>query len=283
MRHPKLTLLLAAGALQLTPAAQAASLVGWYQFNDAGNLGLDSSAYHNDGTVYNDGIAPVYSSASSIEGGGSAYFGGTFNLQNYNFQGGGGRIDVPVDTGPFAMQDMTWGAWVKAEAVDHGRYVLSSDRYNGGRTIGVDNRASDNVSAIVGNQAPWVYDSGVAAPIGSWIFIGAVYRNNVAAPGVGDLTLYVGNQVFTSIVTHIGPSSPDFTSIGGDAGGERYWKGYIDNVFIFNGALSQAQMAYIISNPGQSPLGAIPEPSSYGVALGGLALAVAAWKRRRTA
>ena len=285
MRRNAFSALLTAGLTLMAPSARAATLVGWYQFNDPGNLGRDSSGYHNDGTIYNDGIPPAYSSTSSIEGTGSAFFNGTFNGQNFNFEGGGGRIDVPINTGPVTMPDMSWGAWVRATLVDHGRYVLSSDQYNGGRTIGVDNRAADNFAAIVGNQSPWVYNTGVAAPIGGWIFIGAVYRNNFYSPGVGDLTMYVGNQVFSSIVTHINNTSPSYTSIGGDAARERYWSGLIDNVFIFDGALSQSEMNSIINNPTGNLLApsAVPEidPNSLGSVLALVLGSLGLLERRR--
>lgn len=278
MRHSTLAALVVGGTVALSSQAQAASLVGWYRFNDAGNLGLDSSGKHNNGTIYNDGLPPVFSSATSVEGAGSAYFNGTFNQQASNFEGGGGRIDVPINTGPVAMPEMSWGAWVRPDLVDHGRYVLSSDTYNGGRTIGVDNRANDNFASILGNQSPWVYNTGVAATPGSWVFIGAVYRNDPNSPGTGTVTLYVGNQVFSDIVTHYNTNSPSYTSIGGDAARERYWSGYIDEAFIFNGALSRSQMTFISNNPGTS-LAAIPEPSSYGALIGCLGLALAVGRR----
>ena len=149
----------------LSPMAKAGTLVGWYQFDDPSDPWRDSSGNQKNGTVVNDGIAPVYSSSNTIQGGGSAYFNGTFNQQNQNFQGGGGRINVPINTGPVAMPNMSWGAWVRAALVDRGRYVLSSDQYNGGRGIGVDNRAGDDFAAILGNSNPYFYDTGVAAPI----------------------------------------------------------------------------------------------------------------------
>lgn len=265
----------------LAPAAKSDTLVGWYQFDDPSDPWRDSSGNQKNGTVVNDGIAPVYSSSNSIQGGGAAYFNGTFNQQNQNFEGGGGRIDVPINTGPVAMPNMSWGAWVRAALVDNGRYVLSSDQYNGGRGIGVDNRAGDDFAAILRNSDPLVYDTGVAAPINNWIFIGAVYRNNYTSPGVGDLTMYVGNQVFSSISTNINNSSPSFTAIGGSAGGERYWNGYIDNVFIVDGALSQSQMTSIINNPNANLLAIVPEPSSCAMAVAGLACGGFAVGRRR--
>ena len=266
----------------LSPMAKAGTLVGWYQFDDPSDPWRDSSGNQKNGTVVNDGIAPVYSSSNTIQGGGSAYFNGTFNQQNQNFQGGGGRINVPINTGPVAMPNMSWGAWVRAALVDRGRYVLSSDQYNGGRGIGVDDRAGDDFAAILGNSNPYFYDTGVAAPINNWIFIGAVY--NYTSPGVADLTMYVGNQVFSSISTHISNSSPSFTAIGGSAGGERYWNGYIDNVFIVDGALSQSQMTSIINNPNGNLLALVPEPSTYAMALAGLVGGgYSMWRRRKRA
>ena len=265
MNKTLFALAITVGLLSFIGNANAADLIGWYQFNNSNNLGLDSSGNNNNGTLYNDGIVPVYSS-NGIDGGGSAYFGGTYNSLNQNFIGGGGRIDIPINTGPTAMSNMTWGAWVDPMLLDHGRYVISSDQYNGGRTLGIDNRASDNYAAITGNQSPYYYNTGLAPLTNNWIFIGGVYQNNYFSQGSGLLTMYVGNQVFSNIVTAINNSSPSFTSIGGDAGGERYWNGYIDNLFIINGAASQSQMNQLISNPTLIPqiaLSVAPEPSTY--------------------
>jgi len=281
MKSPILALALAAWLTSFAGNAGAAELVGWYQFNNSNNLGLDSSGNNNNGTLYNDGILPVYSS-NGIDGG-SAYFQGTFNTANQNFQGGGGMINVPINTGPTAMPYMTWGAWINPMQVDYGRYVISSDQYNGGRSLGIDNRASDNYAAITGNQSPYFYNTGLAPVTNSWIFIGGVYQNNYFSQGSGLLTMYVGNQVFSNIVTSFNNNSPSFTSIGGNAGTERYWNGYIDNVFIINGYASQSQMNDIINNPTLIPqiaLAIAPEPSTYALfGLGALALIVA-YRRR---
>lgn len=282
MKKTTLVLCFAAGLISYmcVGTAKAATLVGWYQFDDPNNLGLDSSGNNNNGTLYNDGILPVYSS-SGIHGG-SAFFNGTFNTQNSNFQGGGGMINVPINTGPTAIPNMTWGAWIKPMQVDYGRYVISSDTYNGGRTLGIDNRASDNYAANTGTVNPWFYNTGVAPSTANWIFIGGVYQNNHYSQGSGLLTMYVGNQIFTSIVTSFNNSSPSFTSIGGNAGTERYWNGYIDNVFIMNGAINQSQMADIISNPTLSPqlALAIPEPSTFAIIGIGMLMVM---RRTRTA
>ena len=265
MKRTIIAFVLLAGLTGFAGNAKAADLVGWYQFNNSNNLGVDSSGYNNNGTIYNDGIVPVYSS-NGIAGSGSAYFGGIYNTNNQNFNGGGGRIDVPINTGPTAMSNMTWGAWIDPMLIDHGRYVISSDQYNGGRTLGIDNRASDNYAAIVGSQAPYYYNTGLSPATNAWTFIGGVYQNNYFSPGSGLLTMYVGSQVFTNIVSSFNNISPSFTSIGGDAGGERYWNGYIANVFIINGAANQSQMNQLINNPTLIPqiaLTVAPEPSTY--------------------
>jgi hypothetical protein len=72
----------------------------------------------------------------------------------------------------------------------------------------------------------------------------------------------------------------------GDAGGERYWNGYIDNLFIINGAANQSQMNQIINNPtliSQIALAVAPEPSSYalfGIGVIGILMVI---RRRNTA
>lgn len=261
--------------------AHGSVLRGWYKFDDANNLVVDSSGKGNNGTLFNDGILPTYSS-SGMGSGGSAYFGGTFNSQNFNFNGGGGRIDVPINTSAGAMSNMSWGAWVDPLQFDHGRFILSNDLYNGNRFIGIDDRVSDNYAAAIANQNPRLFDTGVDPSSGSWIFIGGVYENDYSSQGVGRLTMFLGNQVFSNIETKFGSNGSSFTSIGGNAGGERYWNGYIDNVFIVEGALTTSQMNLIKNNPTRiSEIvanGAIPEPSA--ALLGGLGI-LALLRRRR--
>ncbi len=246
-------------------SADGSVLRGWYKFDNSNNLVLDSSGHNNNGTLYNDGILPIYSSIG-MGGGGSAYFGGTFNTSTFNFNGGGGRIDVPINTSPGTMSSMTWGAWVDPLQFDHGRFILSNDLYNGNRFIGIDDRVGDNYAAAIANQNPRLYDTGVDPSSGSWIFVGGIYENDYSSPGNGLLTMFVGDQVFSDIATHFSGNGSAFTSIGGNAGGERYWNGYIDNVFIVEGALSRSQMNLIINNPTRIDeivaTGAIPEPSS---------------------
>lgn len=61
--------------LSLGGTAQSAIVMGWYRFDDPTNLGRDYSGNNNNGTVINDGAAPVYT-ADGFTGGAADFRGG---------------------------------------------------------------------------------------------------------------------------------------------------------------------------------------------------------------
>jgi len=236
-----ITLLL---AILLNSEAKSSDLIGWYQFNDSSNLGLDSSGFNNNGTVLNNGAPPTYDPNG-------------LNAGSVMFNGGG-SIQLPINTRPVDLPNMTWGAWVKPNVLTPNRTIISNDDQDYDRTLSIDNRGGNNYSAFTNSSSP-VFNSGVA-PTNSWIFIAGVYENNYYSTGSGLLTFYVGNQTFNGIQTSFGPTTWLTTSLGSNPSFAEYWDGQMDDAFVFNGALDPTQMQTLIANgPGAF---VVPEPST---------------------
>ena len=261
-------------ALSLVSTAQSAIVMGWYRFDDPTDLGKDYSGNNNNGTVINDGAAPVYT-ANGFTGGAADFL-------------GGGKINIPFNTGPSLWPNLTWGAWVNPDAIDGIRAILSNDDGAWDRTLNIDFRAGGNYGAFVGPLfAPFPeHNTGVAPVIGEWIFFGAVYENNFDGPGLGRMSLYIGNQVIPNIPTRFDNTIWTYTSIGGSPTFGEFWDGRIDDVFVIDGAATSAQMAQIIANPNDIPaiaaqIGVVPEPGTWAAAallVGGAAFV--RWRKR---
>ena len=243
--------LAALALLSFATSPTRAGLVALYQFNDPNNLGLDTSGNNNNAT--NMGQA---TGATGYQGG-AASFVGAVGLQS------------PVNVDPSVMPQMTWGAWVMPTATDPIRAVLSSDNGGFDRGIDIDSRGgSTSWSAFTGSG---VLGSGVTPSTTAWTFLAAVYDQSS-----NSLTFYVNGQSFTT-TTSFGGSQPIF-DIGNNPSFGEYYNGLIDNVFVYNQALTADQIATIRAKGFPS---AVPEPSSLTL-LGIAAVCLAGVARRRT-
>jgi hypothetical protein len=230
-----------------------AALIGLYQFNDPNNLGLDTSGMNNDATNF----GATYS-ASGYQSG-AAFLSGTSYLQS------------PIDVDPSAMPQMTWGAWVMPISTAPISAVLSADNGGFDRDIDIDNRGgSTSWSAFTGSG---VLGSGVTPSSSGWTFLAAVYDQSA-----NSMTFYVNGLSFTT-TTGFGSSWP-FFDIGNNPSFGESFNGLIDNVFVYNQALSSSEIATIRANGFG---GAVPEPSALtmlGTAAVGLAM-FGGWLGRR--
>lgn len=245
----------AAGAAALlgAPAAQAA-LIGLYQFNDAAQLGRDTSGNGTNASV----VASVGYNAAGHQGGAASF-------------SSSGYLSVPIDVSPNALPQMTWGAWVKASTASTIQTVLSPDNCCYDRELDIDHRGGggNTWSAFTGNG---VLSSGVAVTASQWTFMAAVYDQASSS-----MTFYVDGQSITTSGTNFS-SSFNFFHIGHNPGYNQPFSGLIDDVFVYDQALTAGQIASIRANG----VTAVPEPGSLALAgLGGM-LALGVSSRRRT-
>lgn len=201
-------------------------------------------------------------SPSFVEDGG--FEGGAFEFD------GSQSLEAPIDINVEAIPELTIGAWVKATDVSSGlRKFLGHDDGAWDRTLGVDNRqGSFGYTSFVGNGGPL---PGLPGPVDTetWSFVTAVYDNPSAT-----VSLFVDADASTTdddIVGASGPTGfntghPTF-SIGSIAPGSvsEGWVGSIDNVFLFEGLLTRAQVQGI-RNGGMDAIlnGVVIEPPPTG-------------------
>lgn len=223
-------LLTSALFLSLTAHAE---LVTFLTFDDSSNLLLDASGNNTVSTNF----GATYTS--------SGYEGGAISLNN-------AYVRVSQNVSVTAMPQMTWGAWVNLSNNSPIKQVLSGDNGGFDRSIGVDFRggATGQYSTFTGTG---VLGNGGGAALNQWTFLAAVYDNTA-----GSVSFWVdGNKVSTT--TNFGVSSWSFFDIGHNPSFGEFLNGKVDNVFVYDEALTDAQISSIYLG-GASVITAVPEP-----------------------
>lgn len=204
-----MSILVILGALTLGANAQA-GLIAFYDFEgDA----ADRSGNGHDGTVFGATLT------TGVSG------------QGYSFDGSNDYIRVDLDVNPGVLPQMTWGAWVNSDTTSGIRKVLSHDNAGFDRTIGMDTRTGGTWSTFTGSGVSGVYTINP----GTWQFIAGVYDETI-----NQTLLYVdgGATVFAS---SFGPGHA-FLRIGSNPSFVEYFDGIIDEVFIYDEALTITEL-----------------------------------------
>ena len=258
----KIRLLLAAVLAALLTATLNAEMIAHYKFD--GDT-TDATGNGNDGTAEGD---------AAYAGDGTGVFGGAYSFA------GVGHVVVPVDSNPAVHTDMTVTMWVKPDQsiVDSPGLYKTFGHDDGGwdRTFGLDNRQGEfRYAAFTGGAGPGPTASTGATVDSDWIFLAAVWDTDGETNGTDPLTsvrfhasdLWVTEALNNTPSVHttsaIGNLRPDNFNEG--------WVGLIDDVRIFDRALSAAEIEEIRL---------IPEPGSLTVAGIGL-LGLLGLRRRR--
>lgn len=225
-----------------------AELIAYYPFDS--NYAQNESSY---GSIY-DGTV---SGATWTSG----YIG-----QSYLFNGSSNYIQAAVNINPSNYPRLTMGAWVYATDTTPIRQIISHDNGGFDRSLGIDSRGGGGWSAFTGSTVL----SGIPTSANAWKFVAVVYYQ-----GTSQVMLYVDGVTISTTGT-LG-TGWDYIRIGSNPSYGEYFKGYIDEVFIYNEALSVSQLDDIRRN-GVHPFNAVPEPVT--VLLLGLGLVGLAGVRR---
>jgi hypothetical protein len=164
----------------------------------------------------------------------------------YFFNGVGAAIDLPVNVSPWVMPQVTMGAWARVASVPSGRQaqVLSHDNAPFDRSIGLDLRSLNGWSIVDGKHRFSAFTgsgvlSGPVVDLSRWVFLATVYSG-------GTVTLYVDGARYTT--TGNPGTGTSLLRVGGNPAGSasgEFFHGSIDNVFVYNRALSEAEIATI--------------------------------------
>ena len=211
-------------------------LVAWWRFDEGiGTIAYDSSGNGNNctlsGSPLPSWVAGKYGDALSFDG-----------LQNY--------VDIPAAPSLFPSNAITISCWVYISSVNintdsYMGFVARNVRVNGLQLI--KEYGSANVifeTPGIGN----VITTGTLIP-DTWNFVVAVLISGVSA------TVYINGQVAGSSAGWILPTTSMDYWIGQAAVGTTnpYMNGYIDEVRIYNRALSQSEILQLYQDPTYLP------------------------------
>ena len=195
-------------------------LVAFYNFDTGPN---DVSGNGNNGTLSSN--PPTLTSAG--------YQGGAYQFTAANDN----SITVPINISPAAMPQLTMGGWFDAANANPNSGGLLSDD-NGGfdRTIDTDTRNGGfKWSAFTGKGLI----SGAQVVPNQWVFVAVRYNQTNAT-----MSLDV-NGTITSATTDFDLSQLSTLSIGRNPSFAAWFNGKIDDVFVYNQYLSNAQLTQI--------------------------------------
>jgi len=264
------------------PAASAApSVVGLWRFNEAsGTTALDSSGLGHDGTLTGEnGDLPVRVT-------GQAGFGGALQFTGY----GTNHVYVSIPgaaslrIGQTATNPWTITAWANETSDGSSNFVASYGRLlviDGGNTFEFESGAAGDAQMYAWSEitSTWQLGLGTASAVtpllDQWVHWGlvydgtnlTVYRNGGQGPQGGVLSVPVTSPLafpgYTGAIT-IG------SQLDQPAGAT--WNGMLDDVAVFAGALSQSEIATVMSGNFSAfiggPPGIVSQPESQSVPQG---------------
>jgi hypothetical protein len=221
---------------------QLPPLLGFYPFE--GNA-QDWSGNRRHGTVSG---SPIVGTPSGYEG------------QGYYFYGGADYITVPLNINPDQYPRLTMGGWCKKLSAGWFQPLLTHDDGGYDRSITIDDRGGGiGWSAFCG---PWGQVLGaVPAIYQKWSFVAVVY-DQVAQT----VRLQVDDMVLTKTGVGLGLGQSQLY-IGASPKFGNFFKGCIDNVFVFGDALTDKQLAYIRSGGAQAIMTATKKRPNPGLLL----------------
>lgn len=259
MNSATFTKLLFLALLILSSNRVSASLLGYWRFEEGtGTTAADSSGNGFNGTLAGTPI-PVWTTGY-VPSSGALDFTPT------------ARVSLANDPAFQLTGPITLTAWTLADATAGGR-VITKGGNSGSRgwSLGVENTGyysfqipSSSTALTTLNTAPG------SVALGVWTHLAAVYD-----PTALTMKLYINGALASATLTGIVPAvmynPPSIApSIGTRSDGTTRWDGKLDEIRIYNEALSQAQIL---------ALSEVPEPTTTGLLICGALAAVVARRR----
>jgi len=150
--------------------------------------------------------------------------------QGYHFNGKDSYIRLPVDISPFAYSQITITAWIKPEALNGARYVFNQGDH-GNRNLFISNGKVSAGKALVGNPKHTIYAD-------RWTFVALSYDQ-----ATGTAVLLSGSTISTLDKVVIPEQPRPSVLLGAKAPGNSGFAGVIDEVRIYNRALTTTELA----------------------------------------
>jgi hypothetical protein len=249
LRILRRTLAAASVALWLAPGAQAAQLVGQWNFDEGyGTVAHDSSGYHDTGTLQN---GPAWVDGASGDA--------------LSFSGNTADVAIPAASQLEPTSGVSVTAWVKGTSQGNFKYIMSKGASGciagsyglyTGPNGGIMFYTGQNGGASFTRSA----DGGPGIWNGKWHFVAGVYNGSTEV-------LYVDGTQVGSPVTVTGGISYGFPPLSSGLGNDLMvgnyagcsglgFSGAIDQPSVWNGAMSESDVmnAMRCSNYGEPAL-----------------------------
>jgi MYXO-CTERM domain-containing protein len=271
--------LIAAGVIVLASSSQAA-LIAYYKFDEGAGATIAANQVAGSsgaiGSAVTTGVAGISGNAYSF-GGATATQADIVDMGNASFF-----------SAVTASGQLTLSAWVKTTDTTGNRNAAifagddtSSNVYTdlgvaAGQAgfLGSASARNRPAGAATPAQQTGIYSSPVVAPVNDGVWHNLVMTVNLST---ANLSLYV-DGVLANTQTMASPSFPSFNNfeigrLGRSAPTDPY-QGLIDDVQVYDQALSLSDVQFLFANPGTS----VPEPGAF--ALAGLGLLSLVRRRR---
>ena len=221
-------------------AVMADNPVGYWRMNDAGSPVVDATGNAHDGTIINPGSV-------TVQDPGALYNDPDTSM---DFAGTNGRVQVPYDAAlnPAAF---TVELWAKVEGGSSYRSPLTGRGGAGGQQGYLFYAEPGNTwQCWAGTGTGWHASTGPAVQTGEWAYLVGTFEPTSGPVGgvyTGIKRLYVnGVQVDSDSGALFKPNAVSNLHFGGggDTGSSYLFNGDVDEVAVYNGALSAAQIRY---------------------------------------
>ena len=289
-----------AAVLALPAAGQAQTTLYQWDFDPSGGLAPTATGGGVGGGTLS--IANTVATTGTVDGAGITGLAGDYGLDQsstqYNTTNPASRVTASLGSFP-TLTAMTVSLWVKSVnwATSAGTanarllQLNSASGLDGDKlyfSLNAGSASGNTLQVGINSTGTGTINTGAVLPnTGSdWVFVSFTWDSTLTSGQ--NISTYLGNT--TTSVAQAGSAFGAYTtsmasvsalSIGNrDTGSpSRSFDGVIDDIRIFSGALSQAQLETVRLEG----IGAIPEPASCAAILGGLALAGVALRRRHRA
>ena len=267
------TLCVSALALLMASVASA-ELIHHYTLDETTGTTAGDSAGSVDGTLtfFSDGSAPTVD-----DDGVTGKVGDALHLTHSKKQ----VITLPDDTFTFGTSDYTIATWLKrsSDGATHGIW--------GQGTMAEGHAGSAWVRFQGDNRMRWLHDKG--ATYADVYSVGTITADDtwhhVAFVREGaTMSMYIDGLLDNSSTDDsgtfdmFGDAGVQFGELNPTPGYDRSFDGALDDIQVYNQALTSGEVASLYNNPGA----VIPEPSSFVLAvLGLLGLSFVVWRKRR--
>jgi hypothetical protein len=152
------------------------------------------------------------------------------------FDGVDDYVATSLDVQPSAMTATTWEAWVRPARVPHTSHQTLFTNDDGGFDRGIIISANTHLYSVLTGTGLW--NLGINAAQDQWQHIAVVYAPNY-------IEAYINGNRYRYHAPPSGQATVNKFRIGGNPAHGQYFKGAMDEVSIYNRALSQSEIQAI--------------------------------------